>query len=210
METRAEAKTLACAHSGHETKVSGCGDHQQFARATELLSDEHRVIERVLAAIEKLLQRPAADSLESWHKALDFIRHFADQCHHFKEEKVLFPAMEEHGIPNDGGPVGMMLMEHEEGRSYVRSMFDALGRIEAKDETAQASLFENARQYLRLLREHIQKEDDILFRMANEVIPEDKQKQLLKDFEAHEAEEMGVGVHEKYLQIAEELEGVSR
>jgi hemerythrin-like domain-containing protein len=114
--------------------------------------------------------------------------------------------MEEHGIPNDGGPVGMMLMEHEEGRSYVRSMFDALGRIEAKDETAQASLFENARQYLRLLREHIQKEDDILFRMANEVIPEDKQKQLLKDFEAHEAEEMGAGVHEKYLQIAEELE----
>lgn len=100
----------------------------------------------------------------------------------------------------------MMLLEHEEGRSYVRAMFDALGKIEAGDQSAQAALCENAKQYLRLLREHIQKEDDILFRMADEVIPDDEQRQLLKNFEAHEAEEMGAGVHEKYLTIAEELE----
>jgi hemerythrin-like domain-containing protein len=190
----------------HETKVSGCGLHQQFARATALLSDEHRVIERVLAALERLTEKPATESWELWKKALDFIRHFADQCHHFKEEKVLFPAMEAHGIPNEGGPIGMMLLEHEEGRSYVRAMFDALSKIAADDQNAQAALFQNAKQYLRLLREHIQKEDDILFRMADEVIPDNEQRQLLKNFEAHEAEEMGAGVHEKYLQIAAELE----
>jgi hemerythrin-like domain-containing protein len=55
------------------------------------------------------------------------------------------------------------------------------------------------------LREHIQKEDDILFRMADEVIPVDEQRQLLKRFEDHEAEEIGEGVHEKYLKLAEEL-----
>ena len=88
----------------------------------------------------------------------------------------------------------------------MRAMFDALSKIEAGDHSAQAALFENAKQYLRLLREHIQKEDDILFRMADEVIPEDEQKRLLKSFEAHEAEEMGAGVHEKYLKIAQELE----
>jgi hemerythrin-like domain-containing protein len=147
--------------------------------------------------------------LESWKKALDFIRHFADQCHHFKEEKVLFPALEQHGIPNEGGPIGMMLLEHEEGRSYVRAMFAALSKIEAGDRSAQAALFENAQQYLRLLREHIQKEDDVLFRMADEVIPDDEQRQLLKNFEAHEAEEMGSGVHEKYLTIAQELESAA-
>ena len=208
METRAETEKRACAHSQPETDASGCG-HRHFDKATALLSDEHRVIERVLATLEKLTRKPAREALESWKQALDFIRHFADQCHHFKEEKVLFPTLEEHGIPRDGGPVGMMLMEHEKGRSYVRAMFAALGQIEAKDETAQASLFENAKEYVRLLREHIQKEDDILFRIADEVLPADEQRKLLMNFEAHEAEEIGAGVHEKYLKIAEELESAA-
>jgi len=208
MENRPEAEKLSCAHSAHETSVAACSHHQS-EKATALLSDEHRVIERVLAALEKLTEKPAAEFLAPWKKALDFIRHFADQCHHIKEEKVLFPAMEAHGIPNEGGPIGMMLQEHEEGRSYVRAMFDALGKVETGDQGAQAALFENAKQYLRLLREHIQKEDDILFRMADEVIPADEQKQLLKTFETHEAEEMGAGVHEKYLTIAQELESAA-
>jgi hemerythrin-like domain-containing protein len=182
------------------------GSGNQADKPTQILSDEHRIIERVLDALQQMIKTPAVESLERWKKALDFIRHFADQCHHCKEEKVLFPAMEQHGIPNEGGPIGMMLMEHEEGRAYAREMFGALARIEAKDASAQSILFDSARQYLRLLREHIQKEDDVLFRMADEVIPENEQRQLLKDFEAHEAAEMGAGVHEKYLQIAEELE----
>ena len=208
MENRPAAEKLPCAHSAHEATMTACSQHQSD-KATALLSDEHRVIERVLAAVERLTEKPASEFLQPWKKALDFIRHFADQCHHCKEEKVLFPALEQHGIPNEGGPIGMMLIEHEEGRSYVRAMFDALERVEAGDQSAQAPLFENAKRYLRLLREHIQKEDDILFRMADEVIPEDEQKQLLKSFEAHEAEEMGAGVHEKYLTIAQDLESAA-
>ena len=103
----------------------------------------------------------------------------------------------------------MMLLEHEEGRSYVRAMFDAIGKIAAGDQSAQAVLFQNAKQYLRLLREHIQKEDDILFRMADEVIPDDEQRQLLKNFEAHEAEEMGAGAHQRFLTVAQELESAA-
>jgi hemerythrin-like domain-containing protein len=145
-------------------------------------------------------------ALEPWKKALDFFRHFADQCHHFKEEKVLFPALEEHGIPCDGGPIGMMLTEHEEGRSYVRSMLAAISLVEAKNEAAKDSLLSSAQAYCRLLREHIQKEDEILFRMADEVIPAEEQKNLLGAFARHETEEMGMGAHDKYLKIAHELE----
>ena len=186
----------------------GSGFPQQGDKPTQILSDEHRVIERVLDVLERLTQRPASDLLESWKKALDFIRNFADQCHHCKEEKILFPALEEHGIPRDGGPVGMMLMEHEEGRSYVRAMFAAVSQIEGGDQSAEAGLFDNARNYLRLLREHIQKEDDILFSMADQVIPPDEQRQMLKTFEDQEIAEVGAGVHEKYLKIAQQLEAV--
>ncbi len=180
-----------------------CG--HQSEKPTNILSDEHRVIERVLGAVEKLAKGPV-DALEPWKKALDFIRHFADQCHHFKEEKVLFPAMEAHGIPNQDGPIGMMLMEHEEGRSHVRAMFAAVSLIENNNEAAKDSLLSSAQAYCRLLREHIQKEDEILFRMAEEAIPAEEQKKLVADFAKHEVEEMGAGLHEKYLTIAGELE----
>jgi hemerythrin-like domain-containing protein len=177
-----------------------------FDRATEMLSDEHRVIERGLNIIEKLTQLPVDRTLESWKQVLDFARHFADQCHHLKEEKILFPAMEAHGISNEGGPIGVMLMEHEEGRSHVRSMFAAVELIEAKDQAARESLVANARAYVRLLREHIQKEDEILFRIADDVIPADEQRQLLRTFEEHETNELGAGVHERYLRLVQMLE----
>jgi hemerythrin-like domain-containing protein len=205
MENPIEMNKSGCAHAAHKTQSGGCG-HHHFGKATDMLSDEHRVIERVLAVLQKLTTRPVENSLDCWRKALDFFSHFADQCHHFKEEQVLFPAMEEHGIPREGGPIGMMLMEHEEGRGHVRSMLAALTLAEARNEAAKDALLENARAYLRLLREHIQKEDEILFRIADDVIPPDEQKQLLRSFEEHEAKEMGTGVHEKYLKLVEELE----
>jgi len=191
--------------AGQATPVGSCAHHHS-EKATELLSQEHRVIERVLAVVEKLTTRPVEGSIEKWKKALDFIRNFADQCHHFKEEKVLFPAMEQHGIPSEGGPVGVMLTEHEEGRAYVKSMLAALSLAETGNQAAKEILVDNAKAYLRLLREHIQKEDEVLFRIADDVIPADEQKELLRSFEEHEANEMGAGVHEKYLRIVEELE----
>ena len=135
MENRIDAFTRCVKHQA----PSGCAHHHS-EKATELLSDEHRVIERVLAVVEKLAAAPVEGRLDSWKQALDFIRHFADGCHHLKEEKVLFPAMEEHGIPRDGGPIGMMLMEHEEGRGYVRTMMAALTLAEARNEAAKDTL----------------------------------------------------------------------
>lgn len=187
----------------------GCGFGHGAATPTQILSDEHRVIERVLAALDALTHRPAAESLADWKKTLDFIRHFADECHHFKEEVVLFPAMEEHGIPREGGPIGMMLIEHEEGRGYVRGMAAAITLVESKDEAAIGTLVQNAQAYIRLLREHIQKEDEILYPMAERVIPAAEQSAMLTQFAEHEAKEMGAGAHERYLKIAKELEGVA-
>jgi hemerythrin-like domain-containing protein len=204
MGNQTETSQAVCGHPVHEIKeAAGCG-HHHAEKATALLSDEHRVIERVLGVLERLTKRPVAESLDSWKKTLDFIRGFADGCHHFKEEKVLFPAMEAHGIPTDGGPIGMMLLEHEEGRGYVRSMLAALEEVHS--DAAKQTLISNANSYLRLLKEHIQKEDEILFRMAEEVILPAEQAVMLRAFEEHEAKEMGTGVHEKYLKIAEELE----
>ena len=100
----------------------------------------------------------------------------------------------------------MMLTEHEEGRGYVRAMAEAVkGEVPPK-----TALVENAKAYLGLLREHIHKEDEILFNMADEVLSSEEQKKLLCEFEDHEAKEIGTGIHEKYLNVAEELARESR
>ena len=182
-------------------------EHHYFEKATEALKYEHRIIERVLAALEKLTKSPGDIQLDLWEKAIDFIRNFADKCHHLKEEGVLFPVLEEHGIPREGGPVGMMLVEHEEGRGYVRGMAAALSLAKRDPEAARIALAEHARAYIRLLREHIAKEDQILFEMADAELTAEEQKKILKEFEEHEEREIGTGIHEKYLMIVEELEG---
>ena len=80
--------------------------------ATKILIDEHRVIERVLAVLEKAADRLEVDQgvqADYFLNAAEFIKGFADGCHHRKEEGVLFPAMEAAGIPRQGGPIGVML-----------------------------------------------------------------------------------------------------
>jgi hemerythrin-like domain-containing protein len=181
-------------------------DRHDFATATEALKHDHRIIEKVLAVMEGLTKDTGEISVETWNKCLDFIRNFADKCHHLKEEKVLFPAMEEHGIDREGGPIGIMLAEHQEGRGYVKAMAEVLAESEKDPAAAKTILLANAGLYLRLLREHIQKEEEILFEMADDFINPEEQKKLLREFEEHEAEEMGSGVHERYLKMAQELE----
>ena len=178
-------------------------------KATDILSSEHRVIERVIATLEIAADRLEAGQpvrVEFFLDAADFIKGFADGCHHLKEEGVLFPAMTASGLPQQGGPVAVMLMEHEQGRMFTRGMRAAAERLQSGESAATAEVLANARGYAALLRQHIQKEDGVLFPMADQVIPATKQAQVAEDFERIEHEETGAGVHEKYLALAEALE----
>ena len=135
----------------------------------------------------------------------DFIRGFADGCHHHKEENVLFKMMAEQGLPVEGGPVGVMLQEHELGRQYTRGMRAAAEKWEQGDESARPEVLRNALGYVALLRQHIAKENNILFPMADRVIPRVEHPAVLEGFEHVENEETGEGIHEKYLALAEKL-----
>lgn len=178
-------------------------------KATETLSEEHMVIMRVLAALEKASTRLEAGEPVPpgfFIEAAEFIKGFADGCHHKKEEGVLFPAMVQAGLPREAGPIAVMLSEHEEGRRLTRGMRQAAESLASGDENARAEVVANAMGYVRLLRQHIQKEDYILFPMADKVIPTAQHQQVAEAFEKVEHEETGEGVHEKYLAMAERLE----
>jgi hemerythrin-like domain-containing protein len=96
-------------------------------RATEILMNEHRVIEQMLSVVDAMADlalRTRTVNPQSAAQSIDFIRTFADRCHHAKEEDVLFVRMETAGFPNDNGPIAVMRHDHDPWnmrRTYVHS-----------------------------------------------------------------------------------------
>ena len=177
-------------------------------RPTEVLMEEHRVIEQVLNCLEQMADRCEAGQpldTESANQAIDFIRMFADRCHHAKEEDLLFPLMEQKGFPREQGPTGVMLDEHERGRRHVRAMSDAIARIPAGGVIATGMFIEHARAFVQLLRQHIYKEDHCLFPMADQAFSAIDQGELAQSFSKVEHDDLGPDIHEKYLCVADQL-----
>ncbi len=176
--------------------------------ATNVLKDEHRGIEKMLGAISKAvpaLRAGDATSLPLFEQAIDFFRGFADACHHYKEEKVLFPALVAKGFSTEQGPVAVMLAEHEQGRAFIRAMADAVARQKSGDAKALGDLAYAAERYADLLTAHIQKEDNVLFTMADRALSEAEQTKAAEEFERAEAEVVGPGVHERYHRLLDTL-----
>jgi len=177
--------------------------------ATEELRTEHRAIERMLAVLEAAAGRLEAGQrvrADLFREAVDFVRNFADRCHHSKEEDNLFLRLEEKGVPRHGGPIGVMLLEHGQGREYVRAIADAIDAYEGGDGVAVRTVAENARGYVELLRGHIWKEEEILFPAADGMLSPSDQADLTERFQRIEKEVMGPGVHERYHAMLDALE----
>jgi hemerythrin-like domain-containing protein len=175
-----------------------------MARPTDELMDEHRVIERMLkillAASDDLANGKDVDPA-LFIEAVDFLQNFADKCHHAKEENLLFEKMIERGVSGEVGPIAVMMREHQDGRAHVRKLA-ALSK-EKMTERSRGGLITSSRAYVDLLSKHIQKEDNVLYPLANQILEPGDQKELEKGFEEVEQKVMGPGVHEKYHHMIE-------
>jgi len=179
-------------------------------KPTDILRHEHELIITVLDAAEREAMAIAGGGAADAGRLagfVDFIRNFADHCHHAKEEDLLFVRMGEKGFPLQGGPVAVMLHEHELGRAHVAEVADNIALAAAGVTAARAVVVERLAAYASLLRQHIHKEDNILYPMADQIFSEADQAALAADFERVERDEIGEGVHERYEALARELAG---
>ena len=174
---------------------------------TQVMVDEHKLILRMIALVEKNTELLEQGKFRNWQfylDAVDFIRNYADRFHHAKEEDVLFVELIKNGMPEKQSPIEAMHMEHDQGRAHVRAIEDAAQKA-LDGETGQAAIIaENAKGYAALLRGHIEKEDDILYPLAERVLPEEVRARMLDAYA--QAETKTPALENKYLLMVEGYE----
>ena len=174
---------------------------------TELLMREHEVIAKglaVLRGLAALLEHGEPAPPGSALRLLDFFAAFADRHHHGKEEQLLFPALVAAGLPPEDGPIGVMLHEHELGRALLARLREAAPGLDAPGR-ARGEFIEAAHQYCALLADHIHKENNILFRLADQLLSREQSRELGESFERIEQEAAAGKRNEPHLRAVDEL-----
>jgi len=176
------------------------------------LKAEHQAVKLTLKILNKINQKIQANSKvvnpEHVEQLLEFFSIFVDTCHHGKEEELLFPALEQIGVSRDNGPIGVMLHEHRLGRTYVYGMKAAWSAYRKGDGKALKMFIQNANCYITLLSEHIHKEDAVLFPLAENNLPPEKQTEIYAGFEKIEIDKIGIGKHEEFHRLLEQLQEI--
>jgi hemerythrin-like domain-containing protein len=164
-----------------------------------------RILERITEEIDKTEKISKPEHLK---QLFEFFSVFVDTCHHGKEEELLFPALEAAGISRKSGPIGVMLNEHQQGRDLVAKMNRDLSQYLNGDADAAQKLKVSADAYIALLNLHIDKENNVLFPMAEQHLSENKLAELKNGFDKIETDKIGTGKHEEFHRMMDILEGI--
>jgi hemerythrin-like domain-containing protein len=176
------------------------------------LKMEHDAVQLTLRILDKICQRIEKSreiiDLQHLNQLQEFFKVFVDKCHHGKEEELLFPALENVGVSNRGGPIEVLLHEHQQGREYVQNMNEALSQYTEGNRTAISEFVKTAKAYINLLNQHIDKENGVLFPLAETHLSEQEQAKLWEGFELIEKQKIGAGKHEEFHKMLENLESI--
>ena len=168
--------------------------------ATQNLENDHVYIIRLIDVMEKMVLNCATDTAHM-EMVVNLIKTYADGFHHAKEEKVLFPLLVEKGFSNEQGPVSVMLHEHVEGQEFVKGISERIDVYKAGNISALPEIYHYMQGYADLLKAHIGKENNVLFRMADKALSNDEQLSLLNKFAAIESKYEKGQIAESILEI---------
>jgi hemerythrin-like domain-containing protein len=173
------------------------------------LKMEHDAVQLTLRILDKICQRIEKSreiiDLQHLNQLQEFFKVFVDKCHHGKEEELLFPALENVGVSREGGPIEVLLHEHQQGRDYVQAMNAALSQYTKGNRKSVAEFVKTARGYINLLDQHIEKENGVLFPLAEKYLSELEQEKLWEGFEMIETQKIGAGKHEEFHKMLDKL-----
>lgn len=184
----------------------------EHTRWDDFLVAEHEMIERAMAVLKSCLDdlEQAAAKPVQMIRALDFLLEFGDKMHNRKEEELLFPLMAQKGIPVEGGPLAVMLMEHRAERELLVAMIMQAKTFKSATPEAREEYRRKGLEYLKIRAEHIWKENDVLYKMGQRVLSEEDNTALLAGFSKIDTETYGTFARDKFRQMLKEVEESAR
>ncbi len=176
-------------------------------KAIQELLQEHQDIELMLEILKTVSTRLSAGGAvppEHLEGILDFLTVFVDKCHHGKEEKYLFQALEAAGVDHITGHIGVLIYEHERGRIHIARIKKGLAGTSGVPDMTEVQAA--ATDYVELMVQHITTENTDVFPMAEKVLDAGASATLCDNFEKLERERIGVGKHEEFHALLETLQ----
>jgi hemerythrin-like domain-containing protein len=176
-------------------------------KPTDVLENEHHYILKMIGALTVLtetLEKGEQVEPETLKNMVEFMRIFADQCHHGKEEALLFPLLEKRGVSPQGCPIGVLIHDHQTGRTLVTGLAEAAEGYQKGDPAARDALLKNIYGITALYPGHIWKEDYLAFPMSNKVLTEEDQQNLSEEFEKVD-KNIGRDVYQRLAHLADQF-----
>lgn len=160
----------------------------------DVLYKEHDNILKFIDIVQQealKVMNGAEINIKRFREFIDFSRNYADKHHHGKEELILFKFMvDELGTVAEKLVKHGMLVEHDLGRLYVKTLEDSLNEYEVKkDDYSKMQILSNAVCYGNLLKRHIDKENNAVFTFAEKQLNEEVLKQVDSETAIFEDEE---------------------
>lgn len=179
-------------------------------KSIDIMIEEHENIRKMSNVMRKYCYKVMTNEdidYDDFYKIIDFIRNYSDGHHHAKEEDILFKTLGEQvpKLANNGAITGM-LIEHDLSRLYVSNLEKALNDYKKGDDEARLDIIANAIAYTDLLDRHIEKENNALYRFANNLLADDVKEEIDKRCAQVDLTAEEKGVQDKYLNFIVKLE----
>jgi hemerythrin-like domain-containing protein len=169
---------------------------------------EHRLIERMIALIKKVLDEiPSEGRIDPIFVdgVVDFVRIYADQTHHGKEEGILFRKLDRLPLSVDDRRVmNELIEEHVVGRVTTKALVEANTRYRNGDKTALADITDRLKMLIDFYPKHIEKEDKVFFPASRAYFTNEEDQAMLLEFFEFD----GKMIHVKYRALVDGLESI--
>ena len=153
--------------------------------AIKQMTAEHRNIETVIKSLHdaaSALEKQQRLNIGKLGNVVEFLRVYADQRHHQREEALFFPVLVKRGVPAQGCPIGGLNHEHERGRALVSALEEQISGYEQQQPGADQALRQTLLEIIKLYHHHLWMEDTMVFPMAERLISEDDSRELMEKF----------------------------